>query len=102
MAINSLIQTAIAQIEFEYGVSIGYIPTFGIINSFSEATKTYTQGSSYAYGPLYNYPAFPFGYKYLYVNLFEPIADIHLTMRGYLKVAESFITEINADFGLSP
>jgi hypothetical protein len=28
----------------------------------------------------------------------EPVADIHLTMLGYLKVAEAFINEIKEDF----
>ncbi|MDX1358411.1 MAG: GDSL-type esterase/lipase family protein [Clostridia bacterium] len=97
--INDLIQTAIYNIETMYGVTISYIPTFGIINSYSEATGTYTKGHSYAYGSWYRYPYFPVGFKYLYVNLFEPIADIHLTMWGYAKVGEAFTREIKTDFG---
>lgn len=100
MAINDLILLAIANTEYMYGVTIDYVPTFEIINSYVPGLG-YTQGSSYAYGPLYNYPFFPVGYKYLYVNLFEPIADIHLTMRGYLKVSEAFIEEIKTDFGFA-
>jgi len=110
MLLNDLINLAISEtMVANPAASIDYIDTLGIINginSYSGAfpvyTYSYDYGHAYPYGPLYNYPYLPFGYKYLYVNLFEPIADIHLTMRGYLKVAEAFITEINADFGFAP
>ncbi len=110
MLLNDMINLAIFETMLAHpGVSIDYIDTLGIINginsysgTFPVYTYSYDYGHAYPYGPIYNYPYLPFGYKYLYVNLFEPIADIHLTMRGYLKVAEAFITEINTDFGFAP
>jgi lysophospholipase L1-like esterase len=109
MILNDLIKIALGEIMCAYpGASIEYIPTLGIINGINgytgmfpiPATYTYSYayGHGYAYGPFYSYPYFPIGYKYLYVNLLEPVADIHLTMLGYLKVAEAFINEIKEDF----
>ncbi|HPQ46393.1 MAG TPA: GDSL-type esterase/lipase family protein [Clostridia bacterium] len=92
MMINSLINAAIYDIMMEFpGAVIDYIDTMGFINGIRESVvfPYYT----YAYGP-----NFPYYLGYLYADMSIPIADIHLTAVGYLRVSLAFIKAIEEDF----
>lgn len=99
MLINDMIKMAIFETLGEFTeASIDYIDTLGSINGI----KGYT-GSFPFY--IYNYqygPNFPYYLGFLYADLNVPIADIHLTERGYLRVALSFIKAIEEDFDFIP
>ena len=91
--INEMIQQAIRFVEtYCYPeASIEYIDTlFSINGAVPAATPT---GYTYLFGP-----NLPYYLGYLYADMNVPIADIHLTERGYLRVALSFIRAIEADF----
>lgn len=90
--INQLINQAIFETMAAYtGASIDYIDTLGPINGIVPiGTPPYY---AYAFGP-----NFPYYLNYLYADMSIPIADIHLTEIGYLRVALSFMKEIEKDF----
>lgn len=92
MMINDLIKEAIYDIVLEFeGASIDFVDTMGIINGIREsAVEPYY---IYAYGS-----NFPYYLGYLYADMSVPIADIHLTAVGYLRVSLAFIKAIEEDF----
>ncbi|MCK5758359.1 MAG: hypothetical protein KAH14_04630 [Clostridiales bacterium] len=103
MLINDMINLAIAKTMINYpDASIDFIDTLGIINGILSYTPIsvfpwYSYGYSYTSWYPYLAPDGPYLYSD-FSNPLEPIADIHLTEEGYVKVANSFMVKINEDF----